>query len=180
MSLAEKLNVYIILFNKALNAVCLRFLRKFVWSHWPLGWSDIVLFAIFENGHTAADQVIFLWVQFQKNGELASRARGACAAKIYLLNIQRNLKMNIVSYQILYTFLLLQRTIDKQKIRNLIFCYIVLVPQNGQIYFWPSPRKKKCVSSFLAINQTKGQILFQVQPLKMLKKTNLVHFRVTV
>ena len=126
MSVAEKLNVYIILFNKALNAVCLRFLRKFVWSHWPLGWSDIVLFAIFENGHTAADQVIFLWVQFQKIGELASRARGACAAKIYLLNIQRNLKNE---YCFLPNFIYLpftaknNRQTENSKFNILLHCF---------------------------------------------------------
>ena len=26
---------------------------------WPLGWSDLLLFLIFENGHIAADQVYF-------------------------------------------------------------------------------------------------------------------------
>ena len=32
-----------------------------------IGWSDIALFATFENGHIAADEIYFLCVQFRKN-----------------------------------------------------------------------------------------------------------------
>ena len=60
--------------------------------------------------------------------------------------------------------------------------FVNIVPQNRQICFCLGQRKNKFVlifSSFLAFKQTKEQILFQAQPLKMINK-NSSHFRVTV
>ena len=45
------------------------------WGRNSLGWSDIELFAIFENGHYAADQVYVYQSNSNKIGEF-SRMRG--------------------------------------------------------------------------------------------------------
>ena len=41
--------------------------------YYRIGWSDLELFATFENGHIAGH--IFLWVQFQKPGEFGRTRR---------------------------------------------------------------------------------------------------------
>ena len=38
-----------------------------VHGHWTVGWSDIALFAIFENVHIAADQVYIYMSSFSKH-----------------------------------------------------------------------------------------------------------------
>ena len=44
----------------------------FIWlgGGWLVGWNDLVLFAIFENGHFAADQVYFYEFNSKKSANL--------------------------------------------------------------------------------------------------------------
>ena len=42
---------------------------------WRMGWNDIALFAIFENGHYAAGQVYFYESKSQRSVNLAARVR---------------------------------------------------------------------------------------------------------
>ena len=60
-----------------------------------VGWSDIELFSIFDNGHYAADHEYFCECSSKKSVNLASRVRGACAAKFSLSKITGTLKINI-------------------------------------------------------------------------------------
>ena len=71
------------------------------------------------------------------------------------------------------TFILLQRTIIKNKIKNFFFFFFFFFsPQNGQIFFGLGQIKNKFIefSSFFAFKQTREQFLIQAQPLKMRNK----------
>ena len=57
-----------------------------------LGWSDLDLFSIFENGHYAADEVHTFMIPSPKNRRIWPRAYSACAAKFSLSKITGTLK----------------------------------------------------------------------------------------
>ena len=57
-----------------------------------IGWSDIEPFAIFKNGHNAADQIYFYESNSKTSVNLAER--GACAAKFFLSKNLSDLKNN--------------------------------------------------------------------------------------
>ena len=89
-------------------------------------------------------------------------------AKILTSKNHRDLKNDFFKFA--NNFLLLQRTIVKNKIQ-IFFIYLFLGPKNGKTNFFTwSKEKPNClsISSFLTFKQTKEQILFQAQPLKML------------
>ena len=78
-------------------------------SHHRVGWSDIALFAIFENGPNAANH--------SKNiREFCSSLRGACAAKFSFSKNHCDLKNKYIFWKFANTFH--QRTIVKKKIQN--------------------------------------------------------------
>ena len=88
-----------------------------------LGWSDLDLFSIFENGHYAADEVHTFMIPSPKNRRIWPRAYSACAAKFSLSKNHRDPKNRIFFWKFSNTFLLLQRTIGKKKIWNYIYIY---------------------------------------------------------
>ena len=47
-----------------------------------IGWSDIALFATFENGHIAADEIYFLCFQFRKIFNLKKPLKSMFFSKI--------------------------------------------------------------------------------------------------
>ena len=101
------------------------------WGRNSLGWSDIELFAIFENGHYAADQVYFYQSNSKKSANLA-----ACAAKFSHSKNDRDLKMNIAFWKFANKFLLIQEQSLKIKF-EIKFCSIFFfLSKNCQNGFW--------------------------------------------
>ena len=94
-----------------------------------VGWSDIELFAIFENGHYMLPIRYILWVQIQKIGEI-DRAR---VAKFPFSKNHRDLKNYKNSNKL--------EMPSKNKNSKLIFFYFFARPPNEQIWFWTSQRK---------------------------------------
>ena len=76
-----------------------------------LGWSDIVVVAIFENGHYAADQV-----NFSPKLQLQKSANGACAAKFLLSKNHWDLKNENKFFA--NTFLVFVQVISKKNPTN--------------------------------------------------------------
>ena len=106
----------------------------------PVGWSDIALFAIFENGHYAADQVYFYESNLKKIVEF-DRMRGNV---FFPQKIKETLKLNFLFLKICkYLPCILQRAIAKKKIRNKKSKQILGGLQNCQVGFWPGQRKKQ-------------------------------------
>ena len=57
-----------------------------------VGWSDLPLFAIFENRHIAEDQVYFLWIQFQTIGKFRHARLRRTRGQVFILKNHRDLK----------------------------------------------------------------------------------------
>ena len=70
-----------------------------------LGWSDLDLFSIFENGHYAADEVHTFMIPSPKNRRIWPRAYSACAAKFSLSKNHRDPKNRIFFWKFSNTFL---------------------------------------------------------------------------
>ena len=82
-----------------------------------VGWSDLSLFFEFWSVHLTVDQVYFYEFNSKKSPISAARARVICAAKFTLQKITGPLNINIFLWNFAGTFLILQRTIAKNKIK---------------------------------------------------------------
>ena len=104
-----------------------------------VGWSDLLLFAIFENGRIAADQVYFY--------ELIPKNR----QRFHYQKITGSLKMNIFFKMCKY-FLLYQRTLAKKENSKLKYLkHFILGPKNGQNGFLTWAKEKAKTIEFLFI-----------------------------
>ena len=102
-----------------------------IYIHYTLGWSDLVLFFEFWRQRKADDQVftIYIGAQFQKINNFGH-------GKVFIFNKSHWPKKLIWSFGILHkTFLILQRTIEKNHIWNLKLLNIFLLSKNGQNRF---------------------------------------------
>ena len=98
---------------------------------YPVGWSELALFAIFENKHIAADQEYFLQTKIAEFGGTYDWHK--CNRVFLLQKITTDLKQEHIYLSIFESFILLQRTIAKQKIWYKIFRLLFVGPKIGKI-----------------------------------------------
>ena len=116
---------------------------------------------------------LFVWVQFQRIGELLRmHASGARAAKFSLSKNHRDLKINICSENLQIPSFYFKEQSPNRKFEIWFYKTNCLAHKLDKFVFdlFEGKKKKFSFSKFLAFKQTKEHILFQVQPLKMLNK----------
>ena len=111
-----------------------------------VGWSDLLLFEILENGHIAADQEYFYEFNSKKSNKF-----GRGSGKVSTFKIHRGLKIICFPQNLQISSLnIFQRTIVRRKFWKFCCCWSFCF-QNGQNCFWNVERKKTILFEFLFI-----------------------------
>ena len=94
-----------------------------------LGWSDWAIFAIFEKGHYATDQVYFYESNSKKSANL--NARG----KVFFYHRDHKNEYFFLKFCNYCNFLILQRTIAKKESSKYYFYIFGGAPKMGKLVF---------------------------------------------
>ena len=97
---------------------------------YAVGWSDVLLFAIFENGHTAADKV-YLYELNPKNQQISLRARQSF---LFFL-ISENFKMKILFLNLQTPSFYIKENSPKRKFEIKNIKYLFMGPKMGKVVF---------------------------------------------